>query len=85
MDTYLLPDAFFVMQGKRQYNEYSQGRRQQQQGGYEEGEGDVAMKRARGPRGGKKQRRQQGGEEGVDGDEAMHNVEVRPADAWAHT
>lgn len=66
------------MQGKRQYNEYSQGRKQQQQqGGYDEGDGDVAMKRARGPGGGRKQRRQQSGEGGGDGDEAMHDVEVR--------
>jgi hypothetical protein len=38
------------------------------------------MKRARGPRGGRRQRRgQQDGEGGgfVDGDEAMHDVEVR--------
>jgi hypothetical protein len=35
------------------------------------------MKRARGPRGGRKQRRQQGSQAGAEGDEAMHDVEVR--------
>lgn len=71
-----------VLQGKRQFSDYSNhGRRQQQQQdeGYGE-EGDVQMKRARGPRGGRKQRRQQqDGEQGgfMDGDEAMHDAEVR--------
>lgn len=72
-----------LLQGKRQFSDYSShGRRQQQQQQQDEGygeEGDVQMKRARGPRGGRKQRRQQDSEGGgfMDGDEAMHDVEVR--------
>lgn len=65
-----------VVQGKRQYHEYSRGRQQQQDEGY--GDGDVPMKQARGPRGGRRSRRQQQGEgEYAEGDEAMHDVEVR--------
>lgn len=70
------------LQGKRQFSDYSSHGRQQpqqQDEGYGE-EGDVQMKRARGPRRGRRQQRQQQDGEGggfVDGDEAMQDVEVR--------
>lgn len=68
-------------QGKRQYHEYSQGRQQQQQQG--EADGDAAMKRQRGPRGGRRHRRQQQNGQGEyqDGDEDMHDVEYVDAAA----
>lgn len=90
--------ACVCVQGKRRYGEYNKQQQQQRQrhhfgdgdddgeGGFYaamDGEGDVQMKRSRGPRGGRGQqrRRQQQGEQEHEGyqdeDAAMHDVEVR--------